>query len=321
MKKISKIIENIIPVKVGVIGIGNMGWHHARVLSLLKDAELVGVADLDEERGKLAMDQFNCNWYRNYKDLLHQVEAVCVAVPTMFHHEVGLECLNSGKHVLIEKPIAANKEEASSLINASNDAKKLLQVGHIERFNPAFRELTKVVANEEVVVLEARRHSPHPERANDVSVVLDLMIHDIDLVIELASSKVIRLAAVGGCSGDGPMDYVNATLGFQNGVVASLTASKMSHKKIRSLSAHCKQSLIETDFLNHNIHIHRKTHEWYSADHGELLYRNDGFIEEVSTTSIEHCMQSLSIFCNVLEARRNLLLEGFKHLELFIWLI
>ena len=167
MKTISKINENIIPVKVGVIGIGNMGWHHARVLSLLKDAELVGVADLDKERGKLAMDQFNCNWYRNYKDLLHQVEAVCVAVPTMFHHEVGLECLNSGKHVLIEKPIAANKEEASSLINASNNAKKLLQVGHIERFNPAFRELTKVVANEEVVVLEARRHSPHPERAND----------------------------------------------------------------------------------------------------------------------------------------------------------
>ena len=312
MKKISKINENIIPVKVGVIGIGNMGWHHARVLSLLKDAELIGVADLDEERGKLAMEQFNCNWYGNYKDLLHQVEAVCIAVPTLFHHEVGLECLKSGKHVLIEKPIAANKEEASSLINASNNAKKLLQVGHIERFNPAFRELTKVVANEEVVVLEARRHSPHPERANDVSVVLDLMIHDIDLVIELANSKVIRLAAVGGCSGDGPMDYVNATLGFQNGVVASLTASKMSHKKIRSLSAHCKESLIETDFLNHNIHIHRKAHEWYSADHGELLYRNDGFIEEVSTTSIEPLYAELEHFLQCVRGKEKPAVDGLQ---------
>ena len=168
MKPISKIKGNFTPVKVGVIGIGNMGWHHARVLSLLKDAELIGVADLDEARGKLAMEQFNCNWYKNYKDLLDEVEAVCIAVPTLFHYEVGLDCLNSGKDVLIEKPIAANQEEASSLINASNKAKKLLQVGHIERFNPAFRELTKVVANEEVVVLEARRHSPHPERANDV---------------------------------------------------------------------------------------------------------------------------------------------------------
>ena len=198
------------------------------------------------------------------------------------------------------------------MINASNNAKKLLQVGHIERFNPAFRELTKVVANEEVVVLEARRHSPHPERANDVSGVLDLMIHDIDLVIVLANSKVIRLAAVGGCSGDGPMDYVNATLGFQNGVVASLTASKMSHKKIRSLSAHCKESLIETDFLNHNIHIHRMAHEWYSADHGELLYRNDGFIEEVSTTSIEPLYAELEHFLQCVRGKEKPAVGGLQ---------
>ncbi len=304
--------KNITPVKVGVIGIGNMGWHHARVLSLLKDAELIGVADPDSKRGDLAMEQFSCKWYKNYKDLLKEVEAVCIAVPTLLHHAVGLECLNSGKHVLIEKPIAASKEEASSLINASNKTNKLLQVGHIERFNPAFRELTKVVANEKVVVLEARRHSPHSERANDVSVVLDLMIHDLDLVIELANSKVIRLAAVGGCTGKGPMDYVNATLGFENGVVASLTASKMSHRKIRNLSAHCKESLIETDFLNHNIHIHRQAHEWYSADHGELLYRNDGFIEEVSTTSIEPLYAELEHFLQCVRGKEKPAVDGLQ---------
>ena len=126
MKKISKINENIIPVKVGVIGIGNMGWHHARVLSLLKDAELIGVADLDEERGKLAMEQFNCNWYGNYKDLLHQVEAVCIAVPTLFHHEVGLECLKSGKHVLIEKPIVSNTKEYRKLLSIAKKNKLIL---------------------------------------------------------------------------------------------------------------------------------------------------------------------------------------------------
>ncbi len=286
----------IIPVKVGVIGIGNMGWHHARVLSLLKDAELVGVADLDEDRGHLAEEQFNCSWFTNYEDLLQEVEAVCIAVPTLLHHRVGIHCLNAGKHVLIEKPIAASKQEAAELIEASNKAKRLLQVGHIERFNPAFRELTKVVTQEEIVVLEARRHSPHPDRANDVSVVLDLMIHDLDLVLELANSPVIQLAAVGGASVNGPMDYVNATLGFENGIVASLTASKMSHRKIRNLSAHCKNSLVETDFLNHTLHIHRKAHEWYSADHGELLYRNDGFVEEVNTTSIEPLYAELEHF-------------------------
>ncbi len=300
----------MIPVKVGVIGIGNMGWHHARVFSLLKDADLIGVADPDQERGQLANQQFGCEWFKDYSELLHEVEAVCIAVPTLLHHKVGIACLEAGKHVLIEKPIAASQDEASSLINAANKAGRLLQVGHIERFNPAFRELIKVVENEEVVVLEARRHSPHAERANDVSVVLDLMIHDLDLVLELASAPVIRLAAVGGRSAKGPIDYVNATLGFSNGVVAGLTASKMSHRKIRSLSAHCRGSLVETDFLNHTLHIHRRAHEWYSADHGELLYRNDGFIEEVSTTSIEPLYAELEHFLQCVRGTETPAVDG-----------
>ena len=298
------------PVKVGVIGIGNMGWHHARVLSLLKDAELVGVADPDPDRGQLAQEQFGCQWFPDHHTLLAEVEAVCIAVPTLLHHSVGMACLESGVHVLIEKPIAASQDEATALIQAARKAGRLLQVGHIERFNPAFRELTKVVANEEVVVLEGRRHSPHSDRANDVSVVLDLMIHDIDLVLELAQAPVVRLAAAGGHSGEGPIDYVNATLGFENGVVASLTASKMSHRKIRSLSAHCRSSLVETDFLNHTLHIHRRAHEWYSADHGELLYRNDGFIEEVSTTSIEPLYAELEHFLQCVRGREIPAVDG-----------
>ena len=300
------------PVKVGVIGIGNMGWHHARVLSLLKDAELVGVADPDPDRGQLAQEQFGCQWFPDHHTLLAEVEAVCIAVPTLLHHSVGLACLESGVHVLIEKPIAASQDEATALIQAARKAGRLLQVGHIERFNPAFRELTKVVANEEVVVLEGRRHSPHSDRANDVSVVLDLMIHDIDLVLELAQAPVVRLAAAGGRSGEGPIDYVNATLGFENGVVASLTASKMSHRKIRSLSAHCRSSLVETDFLNHTLHIHRRAHEWYSADHGELLYRNDGFIEEVSTTSIEPLYAELEHFLQCVRGRETPAVDGLQ---------
>ncbi len=300
----------MIPVKVGVIGVGNMGWHHARILSLLKDAELIGVADPDEERGGLAKEQFGCKWFPNYQSLLNEVEAVCVAVPTLLHHKVGLDCLEANKHVLIEKPIAASQEEASSLIVAANKAGRLLQVGHIERFNPAFRELIKVVANEEVVVLEARRHSPHAERANDVSVVLDLMIHDLDLVLELAQAPVVKLAAVGGRSQNGPIDYVNATLGFSNGVIASLSASKMSHRKIRNLSAHCKGSLVETDFLNHTLQIHRRSHEWYSADHGELLSRNDGFVEEVTTTAIEPLYAELEHFLQCVRGREKPAVDG-----------
>ena len=304
--------DPIVPVKVGVIGIGNMGWHHARVLSLLRDADLIGVADPDPERGHMATEQFGCRWFADYREMLSEVEAVCIAVPTLLHHPVGLACLQAGLHVLIEKPIAASQDEATALINAAHQAHRLLQVGHIERFNPAFRELIKVVANEEVVVLEGRRHSPHSDRANDVSVVLDLMIHDIDLVLELAQAPVVRLAAAGGRSAEGPIDYVNATLGFENGVVASLTASKMSHRKIRSLSAHCRSSLVETDFLNHTLHIHRRAHEWVSADHGELLYRNDGFIEEVSTTSIEPLYAELEHFLQCVRGRETPAVDGLQ---------
>jgi predicted dehydrogenase len=300
------------PVRVGVIGIGNMGWHHARVLSLLRDAELVGVADPDEARGKLATEQFGCRWFADYQTLLAEVEAVCVAVPTLLHHRVGLEALQAGVDVLIEKPIAATQEEANDLIRAAETAGRLLQVGHIERFNPAFRELLKVVAGEEVVVLEARRHSPNPDRANDVSVVLDLMIHDIDLVLELAASPVVRLAAAGGRSGEGPIDYVNATLGFANGVVASLTASKMAHRKVRRLYTHCRNSLMETDFLKHNLRIHRRPHTTVSADHGELVYRNDGFIEEVSTTSIEPLYAELEHFLQCVRGEETPAVDGLQ---------
>ncbi len=300
------------PVRVGVIGIGNMGWHHARVLSLIKDAQLVGVADPHRARGQLATQQFGCLWYPSHEPLLEQVDAVCIAVPTLLHHPVGLACLRAGKHVLIEKPIAASEEEATELIAAAERAGVQLQVGHIERFNPAFRELVKVVASEEVVVLEARRHSPNPERANDVSVVLDLMIHDIDLVLELAGAPVMGLAAAGGRSAEGPIDYVNATLAFTNGVVASLTASKMAHRKIRSLSAHCRASLVETDFLNRTLHIHRRSRQSVSADHGELVYRSDGLVEEVSTTSIEPLYAELTHFLACVRGDESPAVDGLQ---------
>ena len=300
------------PVKVGVIGIGSMGWNHARVLSLLRDAELVGVADPDAARGALAKEQFGCEWFADYNALIPEVEAVCIAVPTLLHHPVGMACLQAGVHVLIEKPIAASEQEARELIAAAEQAGRLLQVGHIERFNPAFRELLNVVANEEVVVLEGRRHSPHADRANDVSVVLDLMIHDIDLVLELAGAPVVGFAAAGGRSGDGPIDYVTATLNFANGVAASLTASKMSHRKVRCLSAHCRASLVEADFLHRNLRIHRRAQESYSATRGELLYRHDGFIEEVSITPTEPLYAELEHFLQCVRGAAKPAVDGLQ---------
>lgn len=286
-------------VRVGVIGVGNMGQHHARVLSLFKDVKLVGVADINVERGLDTACKYGVRFFEDYRDLLPYVDAVCVAVPTLQHHVVGLTCLQAGVHILIEKPIAASIAEAESLVNAAAQYQRILQVGHIERFNPAFQELSNVLKTEELLALEAHRMSPYSDRANDVSVVLDLMIHDIDLLLELVPAPVIKLTASGGRASDcGHLDYVTAILGFANGIVATLTASKVTHRKIRRIAAHCKHSLTEANFLNNEILIHRQTTANYTTAYGQVLYRQDGLIERVSTSNIEPLHAELEHFVN-----------------------
>ena len=285
------------PIRIGAIGVGNMGQHHTRVLSLLKDVQLVGVSDINVERGLDIASKYRVHFFADYRDLLPHVDAVCIAVPTRGHYEVGMTCLQAGVHVLIEKPIAASISEAESLVNEAAQQNRILQVGHIERFNPAFAELSKVLKTEELLALEAYRMSPYSNRANDVSVVLDLMIHDIDLLLELAASPVVKLTASGSRASDsGYLDYVTATLGFANGIVATLIASKVTHRKIRRIAAHCKNSLTEADFLNNEILIHRQTTANYMTEYGQVLYRQDGLIEKVYTSNIEPLHAELEHF-------------------------
>ncbi len=285
------------PIQVGVIGVGNMGQHHTRVLSMLKDVELVGVSDLSVERGLDTASKYRVRFFEDYRDLLPLVDAVCIAVPTRLHYPVGMACLQAGVHVLIEKPIAASIGEAELLVNAAADYQRILQVGHIERFNPAFQEFSKVLKTEEVLALEARRMSPYSNRANDVSVVLDLMIHDIDLMLDLVAAPVVKLTASGSRASDsGYLDYVTATLGFANGVIANLISSKVTHRKLRSIVAHCKNSLTEADFLNNEILIHRQTTANYVTDYGQVLYRQDGLIQKVHTSNIEPLHAELEHF-------------------------
>ncbi len=287
------------PIRVGVIGVGNMGQHHARVLSRLKNVELVGVSDVNVELGLDTASKYRVRFFEDYHSLIEHVDAVCVAVPTRLHHSVGMNCLRAGIHVLIEKPIAASIAEAESLVNAAAESNCILQVGHIERFNPAFKELHNVLRTEEVLALEARRMSPYSDRANDVSVVLDLMIHDIDLLLELAGAAVVKLSASGSRSADsGYLDYVTATLGFANGVVATLTASKVTHRKIRTIAAHCRNSLTEADFLNNEILINRQTTANTMTSYGQVLYRQDGLIEKVYTSNTEPLHAELEHFVN-----------------------
>ena len=284
-------------IRMGVIGVGNMGKNHARILSQFKDIELVGISDINVEQGLDIASRYRTRFFESYLDLLPKIDAVCIAVPTKLHHQVGLKCLQAGVHVLLEKPIAASLAEAESLVNAAAEAKKILQVGHIERFNPAVVELIKAVQTEKILAIEARRMSPYSQRANDVSVALDLMIHDIDLLLELTDSPVVNLTASGSSASDeGYLDYVTATLGFANGIVATLTASKITHSKIRYLSAHCKKSLIQTDLLNNNISIHRYPTKDLAHHQNKQIYVQDGIIEKVRTSNVEPLYAQLEHF-------------------------
>ncbi len=285
------------PVPVGVIGVGNMGQHHARVFSLMKDVQVVGVADINVERGLDVASRHRVHFYEDYRDLLPHVAAVAIAVPTVLHHEVGMACLEAGIHVLIEKPIAASIAEAESLVNRAADCNCILQVGHIERFSPVFQKLGQVLQSEEPLAFEAHRLSPYSDRASDVSVVFDLMIHDIDLLLELIPSPVTQITASGNrASKLGYLDYVTATLTFANGAIATLTASKVTHRKVRKIAVHCKNALVEADFLHNEISIHRQGSS--SSDYGQVSYQRDCLIEKVHIDPIDKLHAELEHFIN-----------------------
>jgi predicted dehydrogenase len=286
------------PVPVGVIGVGNMGQHHARVFSLMKDVQVVGVADINVERGLDVASRYRVHFYEDYRELLPHVAAVAIAVPTVLHHEVGMACLEAGVHVLIEKPIAASIAEAESLVNRAADCNCILQVGHIERFSPVFQRLGQVLQREEPLAFEAHRLSPYSDRASDVSVVFDLMIHDIDLLLELIPSPVTQITASGNrASNLGYLDYVTATLTFANGAIATLTASKVTHRKVRTIAVHCKNALVEADFLHNEISIYRQGGS-SSHDYGQAPYPREGLIEKVYIEPIDKLHAELEHFIN-----------------------
>jgi predicted dehydrogenase len=274
-------------IRTGVIGVGNMGQHHARVCATLPGSRLMGVADPDRQRAATIAARYEVHAYTDYRQLLDKVEAVCIAAPTTLHHEIGLACLEHGLHVLIEKPLASSAAEAQDLVTAAQRLAKVLQVGHVERFNPTFVELVNVLADLHILGLEARRLSPFATRAADVSVVYDLMVHDLDLILTLVNAPLAGAQAIGGKLRSPQLDHVMAILNFANGQVVSLTASKVTQHKVRQLSVTCAEAYVVADFLTRTVMIYRQSAADYFAQRGEVLYRQEGLIEQVYVPPVE----------------------------------
>ena len=220
-------------IKVGVIGVGHLGQHHTKHYASLQDAELVGVFDTDTDRAISIASQNSTKPFTELSSLLDEVEAVSIVTPTKFHVDVAAACIQAGKHVFIEKPITKTLEEADRLLLLSKEKGTMIQVGHIERLNPALLALQPFTINPKFI--EIQRLAPYTTRGTDVPVVLDLMIHDIDIVLSLVQSELKYVSAVGASVVTNHVDIANARLEFENGAIANVTASRVSAKRFRRI--------------------------------------------------------------------------------------
>jgi predicted dehydrogenase len=243
-------------IRVGVIGVGYLGRFHAEKYAAIPEAELVGVADTDLERARQIAEKLNTRGFSDSSHLLGKVDAVSIVVPTVFHHRIAKQFLTTGIHVLLEKPIATTIEQADDLIELAAAHKLVLQVGHLERFNPAITAIKGLLKAPRYMAAE--RSAPFTIRCTDVNVVLDLMIHDLDIVMDLAGSEPYRLSAAGASVITQEIDSASARIVFRNGCVADVTASRVSDEKKRLLRVFDGEAVYTSDYQSQKAVVSRK---------------------------------------------------------------
>ena len=243
-------------IRVAVVGVGHVGKEHARILASLPQAELIGVADVDGSKKERA-DALGVPFFQKYRDLIGKVEAVTVATPTSTHAAIAQDFLQAGVHTLVEKPFTLRLEEADELIALAKEKNLALQVGHIERHNPGFRRVEEIVARK-IGFIEIHRLSPFTPRIQDCGVVLDMMIHDIDIVLGLVKSEIQSFDAIGIPVLTPYEDIANVRVRFKNGTVADITASRLTPEKQRKIRIFQEDAYISLDYEAQSGQIFRK---------------------------------------------------------------
>lgn len=243
-------------LKVAVIGVGYLGEHHARIYSSMEEVELVGIADTDIDRAESIAAKYNTKAFHNYKDLFGKVRAVSIVTPTVLHYQIALDFIRQNTDVMIEKPVSTTVSQANSLIVEADSRGVIIQVGHIERFNPALRIMSEHIKNPRFI--ESHRVGPFVGRATDVNVILDMMIHDIDIVLSIVKSDVTDIRAVGTPVLTSHIDIANARLEFANGCIADLTASRISREKIRKIRIFQPDTYLSLDYAQQTLTMYRR---------------------------------------------------------------
>ncbi|HUX59791.1 MAG TPA: Gfo/Idh/MocA family oxidoreductase [Ignavibacteriaceae bacterium] len=303
-------------LKVGVIGTGHLGKLHTKMFKEISNCELIGIYDSNNELSKSVAKEFGIKVFGSINDLFGSVDAVSVAATTSAHYELVKQSLQNGKHVFVEKPITTTILEAQEIVKLSNDKKLNLQVGHIERFNPALISLEKYIIKP--MFIQTDRLAQFNPRGTDVAVVLDLMIHDIDIILSLVNSEVKNIDASGVAVVSDTIDIANARILFENGAVANVTASRISQKKMRKMRIFQRDNYLSLDFITGVSEVFRLTPVEEKVDTSSISFGEIGVgekkkrivYEQPEIREINALKYELELFINSIQLNKKPIVSG-----------
>ena len=272
-------------IKVGIVGVGHLGEIHLKLILSSINFDLIGFYETNQEKSDLISKKYQVKSFKSLEDLSENVQAVNISTPTIHHHEIATFFLKNNIHVFIEKPITTNVKEANELVQLAKDNNLVGQVGHVERFNGAFTEVENLL---NPMFIEAHRLSNYPARGTDVSVILDLMIHDIDIILSIVKSKVSNVSANGTKIISSSPDIANARIEFENGCVANLTASRISLKKMRKMRIFQSDSYVSIDFDKSKSEIVSIVDYDNNDKYAMTIHNSDGVEKEIKIKSLEN---------------------------------
>jgi virulence factor len=288
------------PIRVGVVGAGLMGERHCRVYANLRGAEFVGVFDVNHVRGHEVAEKYDARYFDSPLDLLREVDAVTIATPTPYHFDLAMESFMAGVHTLIEKPMTYTLEQARTLAAEARKSGLTVQVGHVERFNSAYIELKNVANDLPVVAITIRRQNSFDASNKDVDVINDLMIHDIDLLLDLVGQPVDSVNALGRSVLNGAIDHAVANFCFRDGPIATVIASRVTQSKVRRIDITAQNAYVEGDLMSKSVAIHRRLMNEYRG----AKYRQESVIENIYIPMAEPLMLELQHFVACIREQR-----------------
>ncbi|MEK7306775.1 MAG: Gfo/Idh/MocA family oxidoreductase [Nitrospirota bacterium] len=293
-------------IRTGVIGVGYLGQHHARIYSNMPGVKLVGVADIKKERADEIAGTYSTTPFYDYRDLIGKVDAVSIVVPTVLHHKVGMDLISNDVDILLEKPITKTIAEAEDLIREAEGHSLILQIGHLERFNAAMMALARIIKGPRFI--ESHRLGPFIDRGTDVNVILDLMIHDIDILLSLVASEVEEIRAVGVPVLSSDIDIANARIEFKSGCVANVTASRISKEKMRKIRIFQEDAYISLDYQAQELFVYRRAG-------GDGLEKPKIAMESIEVEKGEPLQAELTAFIDSVRRRTKPLVSGHEGKE------